>query len=60
MKKGFFLIFTLIFIFLSIYGVYYYQQLQKAENEINESIIHIREKDYDEAQKKFSCNMIMR
>jgi outer membrane protein assembly factor BamD (BamD/ComL family) len=50
MKKGFLLFFTLIFIFLSIYGVYYYQQIQKAENAINESIIHIREKDYDEAQ----------
>jgi len=49
MKKGFFLIVTLIFIFLSIYGVYYYQKLQKAENAINESIINLREKNYEGA-----------
>jgi tetratricopeptide (TPR) repeat protein len=49
MKKGFFLIVTLIFIFLSIYGVYYYQQLQKAENAINESIINLRENNYEDA-----------
>lgn len=49
MKKGFFIIVILIFIFASIYGVYYYQQLQKAENALNESIINLRENNYEDA-----------
>ena len=52
MNKGFILFLILIFIFIGIYGAYFFLKLQNAEETINESIMNIKEGNYDEALNK--------
>jgi len=49
MNKALILFLIFIFIFVGIYGTYYFLKLQKAEDSINESILNIKEGDYDDA-----------
>ena len=49
MNKALILFLVLIFIFVGIYGTYYFLKLQKAEESINESILNIKEGDYENA-----------
>jgi tetratricopeptide (TPR) repeat protein len=49
LKKGLLLILILIFIFVGIYGISYFLKLQRAEQKVNEAIVHIAENDYRKA-----------
>ena len=52
MNKGFVLFLLLIFIFIGVYGAYYFLKLEKAEESINESIMDINEGKYEEGLDK--------